>query len=292
MEAPKTPPRASTAKAGGNELTPEQVKRMEVNRMKAKARLEERKGKVEVVESGGDGKKRSIDRVEPARKMAKYIDYDFSKMTDSKGGFLHEDNVGQDGAPKKVYEPKRILEPPISLDPAANPTCYDCGTIEIDYDFFKTFACRVCRTCRDKFPDKYSLLTKTECRSDYLLTDPELRDTDLLRHMERPNPHKNTWNNMMLYLRYQVEEVATKKWGTLDTLDKEFERRAKEKKEQKDKKFTQKLAELKRKTRVATWKRTSNQRHEHVWSEPLDAQAGTSVRICQDCGMETEEIVF
>lgn len=55
---------------------------------------------------------------------------------------------------------------------------------------------------------RYSLLTKTEAREDYLLTDPELKDNELLPHLERPNLQKATWNNMMLYLRYQVKEYA------------------------------------------------------------------------------------
>jgi DNA-repair protein complementing XP-A cells len=46
---------------------------------------------------------------------------------------------------------------------------------------------------------------------------------------------------MMLYVRYQVEEFAWKKWGGPEGLDKEWERREKMKKEKKDKKFEQQL---------------------------------------------------
>jgi DNA-repair protein complementing XP-A cells len=77
---------------------------------------------------------------------------------------------------------------------------------------------RVCTACKKKFPEKYSLLTKTECkevrtpfcrsrrnsRQDYLLTDPELKDEDLLPHLLRPNPYASTYSNMMLFLRVQV----------------------------------------------------------------------------------------
>lgn len=35
---------------------------------------------------------RPLDSIRPARNFAKYVEYDFSKMTDTKGGFLTEDD--------------------------------------------------------------------------------------------------------------------------------------------------------------------------------------------------------
>lgn len=70
----------------------------------------------------------------------------------------------------------------------------------------------------------------------------ELRDVEILPHLSKPNPHKATWNNMMLYLREQVEEFAFKKWGGEEGLDEEYERRVSLKKKKKDKKFKSKLA--------------------------------------------------
>ncbi|EIE83484.1 hypothetical protein RO3G_08189 [Rhizopus delemar RA 99-880] len=32
----------------------------------------------------------------------------------------------------------------------------------------------------------------------------ELKDTELLPHWSKPNPHKSTWNDMMLYVREMV----------------------------------------------------------------------------------------
>ena len=113
--------------------------------------------------------------------------------------------------------------------------------MELDFLFYKTFKTRVCYKCKEKLPDKYSLLTKTECKEDYLLTDPELRDDEVLPHLLKPNPHKATFANMMLYVRYQVEEFAWKKWGGPEGLDQEWERRERIKKEKKDKKFEQQL---------------------------------------------------
>jgi DNA-repair protein complementing XP-A cells len=49
--------------------------------------------------------------------------------------------------------------------------CRECGILEIDWKWDEVFGISVCNACKDKFPDKYSLLTKTEAREDYLLTD-------------------------------------------------------------------------------------------------------------------------
>lgn len=55
-----------------------------------------------------------------------------------------------------------------------NKTCVECGSLEIDWTWDEVFGCKVCGRCKEKFPDKYSLLTKTECKEDYLLTDGKL----------------------------------------------------------------------------------------------------------------------
>lgn len=115
--------------------------------------------------------------------------------------------------------------------------------MEIDHQFDKVFEVRVCNKCKKLYPEKYSLLTKTECKEDYLLTDPELRDTDLLPHLLKPNPHASTYSNMMLFLRVQVEKVAWDKWGGEEGLDKEWERRVEFKKRKREEKFEAGLRE-------------------------------------------------
>lgn len=36
--------------------------------------------------------------------------------------------------------------------------------VAVSTDFLKMFDVRVCKTCKEKIPEKYSLLTKTECK--------------------------------------------------------------------------------------------------------------------------------
>lgn len=252
-------------------------------------------------------------------------------MTDTKGGFLTQEDdpynkalhtPNQEEKPAnmtlKEWERTQLVrklreqkagpyEPGLSVLKTGAKKCRECGSLEIDWTWEEVLHCQVCNACKDKLPEKYSLLTKTEAKEDYLLTDPELRDEGLLPHLEKPNPHKATWNNMMLYVRYQVEEYAfsEKKWGSAEALDEEFERRARETKERKEKKFRNKLQDLKKRTRVDAYKRSrkggggefgdtiGNGRHEHEWGRSAEnPETGISVKSCVDCGMEVEELEF
>src|ERR1700722_10022363 len=104
------PPQLQDGNSGAKSpLTPEQTRRMEINRLKAKALREQREAEaaaaLERSENSVAGQKRSFatfaqtpatvrdgrtdsvapDRpLEAARNFAKYVEYDFSKMTDTK----------------------------------------------------------------------------------------------------------------------------------------------------------------------------------------------------------------
>jgi len=140
---------------------------------------------------------RPPEALRPSRNFAKYVEYDFSKMTDTKGGFLTaEDDPhnkalhtqdGQEVRPAnmtlKEWERQRLLrslreqkagpfEPGITrMKDTTTKSCRECRILEIDWKWDEIFRISVCNTCKEKFPDKYSLLTKTEAKEDYLLTD-------------------------------------------------------------------------------------------------------------------------
>lgn len=274
------------------------------------------------------------------KKFTKFVEYDLSKMTDTKGGFMSTDDDPHsvlsaenlsDKPPGMTLEEwarhqkrKKLLKekqgafaPAISAldEPDENKACWECKAPEIDWKWKETFGCRVCEKCKKDNPEKYSLLTKTEAREDYMLTDrkccrcgrarecaddgtAELRDQEVMPHLEEPNPHKSTWSNMMLYLKYQVEEFALKKWGSFEAMDAEFEKRTADKKKRGEKKFMTKLRELKKRTRVETWKRDRQHggraaKHEHVWGAAVVKEdTGETVKTCEDCGFELEEWVI
>ncbi|TID19563.1 DNA repair protein [Venturia nashicola] len=377
-ERPSTPPRAThSGSLPANPLTPEQVRRVEEARLKAKAhRLQQglsNPSSTQTISTTTAGQKRphslissnknipetlrnaaspgkipSDAPLKAAKKFQKnaYIEYDFSKMTDTKGGFLNNQDdpfnkqlhgKSQDDPAKgkpanmtmKEWERLQLLkklrankagpfEPGISavdVDPTdTSKKCRECGGLEIDFSWVDIFGTSVCYSCKEKYPEKYSLLTKTEAREDYLLTGPELDDTDLLPRLEKPNPHKAQWATMYLFLRYQVEEYAfsPQKWGSQEKLDEEFEARQVVKRERKDQKFKTKLKELKKKTRVEAYKRSRGigdglggaekfgdvvkrrgDGHVHEWGVPVeDATTGVSTKSCVECGIECEEIEF
>ncbi|KGO74465.1 XPA C- terminal [Penicillium italicum] len=382
---PSTPPSQPKGSAAGQlpraPITPEQQRRMEINRMKAKALREKREAELSQAAPStsqpATGTKRSftsmaasqpanmrdasssnrpLDSIKPARNFTSYVDYDFSKMTDTKGGFLTQEDDpfnkqlhvpdGKEAQKpahmtQKEWERHQILqslkrnregpfEPGLSVldDRSKQKTCRECGSLEIDWKWEEELKCCICHACKEKHPEKYSLLTKTEAKEDYLLTDreylivgyekrdvltslriAELRDEELLPRLERPNPHKSTWNSMMLYLRYQVEEYAfsDKKWGSTEALDAEFERRESDKKRRREAKFKTKLQELKKRTRVEAYRRNrqgasggefgddlgSGRKHVHQWGRSIDnPETGIGVKTCIECGMEVEELEF
>jgi DNA-repair protein complementing XP-A cells len=138
-----------------------------------------------------------------SRKFTKYVDYNFSAMTDTKGGFLStEDDPwnksmsagAPSGAPGAEPKPAHMtaaewermqtirklqrnmagpFEPSLSVlaDEKTRKRCRECRSVEIDFVWEEVFGCAVCNACKQKYPEKYSLLTKTEAKEDYLLTE-------------------------------------------------------------------------------------------------------------------------
>ncbi|WWD19354.1 DNA repair protein [Kwoniella shandongensis] len=232
--------------------------------------------------------------------LGKYFEYDLSKLHNSRGGFLTEDDLEGDRiksvvelAREKEREKKLMREgEEPAIVPNQSPKCRECGTLEINHQFLKVFDVRVCKSCEKKFPEKYSLLTKTECKEDYLLTDPELKDEDLLPHLLRPNPHASTYSNMMLFLREQVEKVAWDKWEGEEGLDAEWKRREEFKKRKREEKFEQGLRDLRKRTRNNLYQRRQEAEHVHQFEdveEILDEEGDRSVlQRCFGCGAEQQ----
>ncbi|KAI9893655.1 MAG: hypothetical protein M1814_005870 [Vezdaea aestivalis] len=365
---PPAPPTGALLSPRRPPLTPEQILRIETGRLKAKAIREQREAEWRAQQaktpasgpaagfvrqsakpvidapanlrdgrndaSTGEKRRRPDDDVQAAKKFAKFVEYDFSKMTDTKGGFMTAEDDPHNkalsvlstedkpaGMTMNEWQRQQLLKslrdrkegpyrPGISANPEERKVCRDCGGLEIDRKWDDVFKCRVCNACKEKYPDKYSLLTKTEAREDYMLTDPELKDAKLLPHLEKPNPHKSTFHNMMLYLRFQVEEYAfsERKWGSPEALDEEFTRREAEKKKRKDAKFKSKLQELKKRTRVEAHRRSrqagggegnfgddlgGKRKHLHEWGRAVDnPETGMEVKTCIGCGIEVEELEF
>lgn len=280
-------------------LSDAQRKTIEDNRQRALNKLKE---KQDNWRDASKNKNKALSFNRPSVVTSEYIEYDLGKVKDTRGGFLDEgESTGGDvGKTFDEWKEERVVRepaPPMDMENATK--CFECGTYEIDNQLWDTFQARVCRRCAKQHPEKYALLTKTECREDYFLTESELEDHALLRRLSKENPHSK-FNRMQLFLRYQVEEFAFKRWGGADGLDAEWERREAGKIKRRDKKYELKMKEMRKKTRAEEYNRRIREgkfeSHVHDWSQAFGGgiKDGLEVvrRRCVGCGFEVEEFVI
>lgn len=169
-------------------------------------------------------------------------------------------------------------------------TACDNETTQIDEEFLTKFNISLCQNCiqTDK-SGTFSLITKTEAQKTYLLTDEELNHNPDLPFIIKPNPKRAQWAKMHLYLRYQVEQFAIKKWGSLEEISAEHDQREELQAQRKKKKFEQDLKNLRKSVaKPKDSKSKSLLSHEHKFIEleiPLLGESGSSVRVkeCQIC---------
>lgn len=107
-----------------------------------------------------------------------------------------------------------------------NELCSVCNdSFELDEDIKHDFKFNVCSGCKKNSGNRFQFITKTDVKKEYLLVDDDLNDENVLPHIEKPNPLKSHWNTMFLFLRYQVQEFAYKKWGSEFLLEQEKKNR-------------------------------------------------------------------
>ena len=133
MDGPSTPPPSGGPRTQDTLLTPERVRQIEINRLRAKAKQRQRE-EAEASSSSSvnrhgkrplsnnavtkspttPGKRKPLAR---DYRLGKYFDYDLSKMVNTKGGYLVEDDKEVDEAmmaKEKQRERERVkhnLEP-------------------------------------------------------------------------------------------------------------------------------------------------------------------------------------
>lgn len=93
------------------------------------------------------------------------------------------------------------------------------------YEVFHELICKQCQYDEEN-ESRYKLMTLHEAKSQYLLTDAMLKK---LPHESKDNPHNKHWNQMKLYLKKHVEAKAIERWGSLDQLQQELNKRNQEK---------------------------------------------------------------
>lgn len=120
-------------------------------------------------------------------------------------------------------------------------TCEVCGSSSlIDPEFYENFCVAICFSCKDS-SKIYTIITKTQARSDFLLTDEELADSSVLPSISRKNPHNPRWADMKLYLKKNVLDFAIKKYGSEEALKEAISNKNEVKSDRKAKQFSKKL---------------------------------------------------
>ena len=120
-------------------------------------------------------------------------------------------------------------------------TCEACGsTAAIDPELYENFHLVVCFSCKDS-DSLCTIITKTQARSEFLLTDEELADSAILPSISRKNPHNPRWADMKLYLKKQVRDFAIKKHGSEEALIEALSNRNEVRSDRKSKQFLKKL---------------------------------------------------
>jgi len=140
MDRPSTPPPANASRAQDTLLTPERVRQIEINRLRAKAKQRQREETEASTSSSTNAyRKRPLSNnaitkspTTPGKqkplardaRLGKYFDYDLSKMVNTKGGYLVEDGKEVDEtmiAKEKQRERERAKH---NLEPRTSPPLY------------------------------------------------------------------------------------------------------------------------------------------------------------------------
>jgi DNA-repair protein complementing XP-A cells len=170
--------------------------------------------------------------------------------------------------------------------------CELCGGEQVDPELFAQFRVVVCYGCKDGARTEtgaqlFALVSKTQAKADYLLTDEELADASLMPSISRKNPHNPHWSDMRLYLLKQVRDFALEKFGGEEGLQAAKAGRADTRVDRKSKKFLKALKELRSKTRVekrlspsidSKKDATGSKSHHHVY---LNGE-------CTECGLKVQ----
>eukprot|EP00732_Lithocolla_globosa_P003365 Lithocolla_globosa_v1_NODE_2660_length_1916_cov_15.614186.p1 type:complete len:228 gc:universal NODE_2660_length_1916_cov_15.614186:769-86(-) len=211
------------------------------------------------------------------------IEYDLSSLKDSRAGFFFEEE--SEKRPRKKQRQIVSVQPPIH----SGSLCEGCQSPDVSADYLRWFGVLVCNTCKKDEEGAYRLMTKGQAMQEYILTSSELAT---LPHVSRPNPRNPNWSDMKLHLTIQVERYAKEKWGSLENLDQEYEKRQqKEKVKRRGTTFDAQIKELKKQT-VRDHKVTAQlvkQFHEHTFGEPEKLKGEDMFKkTCTDCGFEVE----
>lgn len=189
---------------------------------------------------------------------------------------------------REFAEPFELVGPAGSSKEKENHVCQDCGSISYNVVFQKVFGLFVCNACRragsardeaGQQTGKYALCIKGVAKDHFLLSDGDLAS---LPFISKPNPRKQSWGDMKLFLRSQVEAKSFEKYGDAAGLA-----AAKHKREVT--RIERRLAANKRQRKKEAPARpyVPPPVHEHTFRRVEKAQpGGLLTEHCAECGLE------
>lgn len=246
-----------------DQLTPEELARIERNRQKALLIRQEKQKKLSTNELYSIEAKRSVFGQS-------------SSGQDSGGGFLLSD----DSDDEKNNERNDATDQKCDH----NFECIECNLWADKSFLFRHFSLKVCDLCKD-LKDRHSLITRTEAKTEYLLKDCDLDKREPpLRFLAKKNPHQFARGDMKLYLRTQVEDRALEVWGSEDQLEEERQRRSGMRDKRKQKQYHKRLKSLRMTVRSSLYTKQT-ERHCHEFGDEVHNQEEDLYeKRCKTCG--------
>lgn len=172
-------------------------------------------------------------------------------------------------------------------------SCIVCKSADLsnfDPDLLDTYTFPICVDCKS---DEYtSLITKSEAKSTYLLTDEELNDKQAMPWVTRKNPKQPRWSPMRLYLGWHVEQFAIRKFGSLDAVLRMHDLNEAQRAERKQKKFTKKLKALRQQVKPKIVKAATGSNHVHDFYQEPGKDTPIVTKRCRGCSATIREEVL
>lgn len=146
------------------------------------------------------------------------------------GFFLAEEDEDAGPAAGQGHESAAAAELAPEIDNPfypAHPKCKDCNAEFWNSQLQVQFGVMVCDKCQAEHKEgRYSLITKTAAKADYLLRESDLGGLpDSLRFIEKKNRRNEKWARIKLYLLAEVEARSFSLYGGEEGLDAEFDKR-------------------------------------------------------------------
>ena len=234
-----------------------------------------------------------LERAEPQIDSTEVVKEE--KVTnEEKGSLKRENKTITSGQEQHHEEIKRIKtnEHPTDVQSKSREThpttniCIECSTQFTSSYLFKSFFLSVCDNCKE-VDQKYKLITATEVRQKYLLTEPHLADesTGKLIFIEKRNPRNTIWSRMKLFLEYQVKRKAYAVFGGEEGLEKEAQKRREQSHKLKRRKYEKEMKQLRTSVKIASAPlRHASHDHSYGAEELVDAETEEYRKTCSGCG--------